>query len=51
MRFLPSPELREFRAAPAAVHDIQANVTLGNMGFAEIAAAASAGPDQILRPV
>ncbi|MDX2561331.1 hypothetical protein PV371_16930 [Streptomyces sp. TX20-6-3] len=44
---IESPEPREFRAAPAAVHAVHANVTLGNMGFAEFAAAASAG----IRPV
>ncbi|MGW0928586.1 DUF6924 domain-containing protein [Streptomyces sp. NPDC002644] len=46
-----SPEPREFRAAPAAVHSVHVNVTLGNMGFAEFAAAASAETDQVLRPV
>ncbi|MET7756421.1 hypothetical protein ABZT27_17180 [Streptomyces sp. NPDC005389] len=45
-----SPEPREFRAAPAAVHGIHVNLTLGTMGFAEFAAAVSAEPDQVLRP-
>ncbi|MEW1698250.1 hypothetical protein [Streptomyces sp. NPDC091278] len=45
------PEPREFRAAPAAVHGVHASLTLGNMGFAEFAAAASTEPDQVLRPV
>ncbi|MFF3842539.1 DUF6924 domain-containing protein [Streptomyces sp. NPDC001930] len=44
-------ERREFRSAPAAVHAVHANLTLGNMDFAEFAAAASAEPDQVLRPV
>ncbi|MFF9431272.1 DUF6924 domain-containing protein [Streptomyces sp. NPDC014746] len=48
---IESPEPREFRAAPASVHAVHVNVTLGNMGFAEFAAAASAEPDQVLRPV
>ncbi|MFJ6518257.1 DUF6924 domain-containing protein [Streptomyces filamentosus] len=48
---IESPEPREFRTAPAAVHSVHVNVTLGNMGFAEFAAAASAEPDQVLRPV
>lgn len=46
-----SPGPREFRAAPPAVHAIHANLTLGTMGFTEFAAAASAEPDQVLRPV
>ncbi|MFE0771614.1 DUF6924 domain-containing protein [Streptomyces sp. NPDC058861] len=48
---IESPEPREFRAAPAAVHSVHVNVTLGNVGFAEFAATASAEPDQILRPI
>lgn len=48
---IESPEPREFRAAPAAVHSVHVNVTLGNMGFAEFAVAASAESDQVLRPV
>ncbi|MFF5638237.1 DUF6924 domain-containing protein [Streptomyces sp. NPDC012825] len=48
---IESPEPREFRAAPAAVHSAHVNVTLGNMGFAEFATAASAESDQVLRPV
>ncbi|MGW1932065.1 DUF6924 domain-containing protein [Streptomyces sp. NPDC001919] len=48
---IESPEPREFRAAPAAVHAVHVNVTLGNTGFTEFAAAASAEPDQVLRPV
>ncbi|MFI9122418.1 DUF6924 domain-containing protein [Streptomyces bikiniensis] len=46
-----SPEPREFRAAPAAVHSVRVNVTLGTMDFAEFAAAASAESDRVLRPV
>jgi hypothetical protein len=48
---IESPEPRDFRAAPAAVHAVHVNVTLGNMDFAEFAAAASAEPDQVLRPI
>ncbi|MFD3437025.1 DUF6924 domain-containing protein [Streptomyces sp. NPDC058685] len=51
---IESPEPREFRAAPAAVHDVHANLTLGNLDFAdfaEFAEAAAAEPDQVLRPV
>lgn len=48
---IDSPEPREFRTAPAAVHEIYVNLALGNMDFAEFAAAASAEPDQVLRPV
>ncbi|MFB7355910.1 DUF6924 domain-containing protein [Streptomyces gardneri] len=48
---IESPEPREFRAAPATVHAVHANLTLGNMGFAEFAAAASAEPDQVRRPI
>ncbi|MFI8399818.1 DUF6924 domain-containing protein [Streptomyces sp. NPDC085463] len=46
-----SPGPREFRTVPTAVHEIHANLTLGNMDFAEFAEAASATPDQVLRPV
>lgn len=45
---LDSPEPQEFRAEPAAVHSVHANVTLGNLGFAEFAAIAAAEPDQVL---
>lgn len=51
LELIESPGPREFRAVPAAVHDIHANLTLGNMDFAEFAAAASAESDQVLRPV
>ncbi|MEV7373710.1 hypothetical protein AB0O51_22895 [Streptomyces sp. NPDC090301] len=47
---IDSPEPREFRTAPAAVHEIHVNLTLGTMDFAEFAAAASAERDQVLRP-
>ncbi|MFB9607226.1 DUF6924 domain-containing protein [Streptomyces roseofulvus] len=43
------PEPREFRAVPGQVHAVHGNVTLGNMGFEEFAAAASRAPDQVLR--
>ncbi|WP_430542095.1 DUF6924 domain-containing protein [Streptomyces roseofulvus] len=44
-----APEPREFRAVPGQVHAVHVNVTLGNMGFEEFAAAASRAPDQVLR--
>ncbi|WP_406861341.1 hypothetical protein ABZO31_13145 [Streptomyces sp. HUAS MG47] len=47
---IDSPEPREFRAVPTAVHDVHVNLTLGNMGFAEFAQAAAEEPDQVLRP-
>ncbi|MFJ4339407.1 DUF6924 domain-containing protein [Streptomyces sp. NPDC088915] len=47
---IDSPEPREFRTVPAAVHEIHTNLTLGTMDFAEFATAASAEPDQVLRP-
>lgn len=48
---IESPEPREFRAVPAAVHGVQVDLALGNVDFAEYAAAASAEPDQVLRPI
>ncbi|MFJ4872602.1 DUF6924 domain-containing protein [Streptomyces sp. NPDC088757] len=48
---IESPEPREFRTVPAAVHSVHANLTLGNMDFAEFATAASAESDRVLRPV
>ncbi|MGA5220887.1 DUF6924 domain-containing protein [Streptomyces cinereoruber] len=48
---IDSPEPRDFRTVPAAVHEVHVNVSLGNMDFAEFASAASAEPDQVLRPV
>ncbi|WP_167150995.1 hypothetical protein [Streptomyces sp. MBT27] len=44
---LPPP--REFRTAPAGVHDVHANLSIGNMDFAEFADAAFAHPDRIYR--
>ncbi|WP_442805546.1 transposase [Streptomyces sp. NBC_00385] len=38
---IESPEPREFRALPAAVHGVQVGLALGNEGFAEFAGAAS----------
>ncbi|MFC8537546.1 DUF6924 domain-containing protein [Streptomyces sp. NPDC057249] len=46
-----SPEPRELRALPAAVHGVQVDLALGNADFAEYAGAASAEPDQVLRPI
>ncbi|MEU7072384.1 hypothetical protein AB0B30_31350 [Streptomyces narbonensis] len=46
---IDSPEPREFRAAPAAVHSVHVCLTLGITGFADFAAAASAEPDRVLR--
>ncbi|MFG2570906.1 DUF6924 domain-containing protein [Streptomyces sp. NPDC048567] len=48
---IESPEPREFRALPAAVHGVQVDLALGNGDFAEYAAEASAEPDQLLRPI
>ncbi|MFE6101718.1 DUF6924 domain-containing protein [Streptomyces laurentii] len=47
---IDAPEPREFRAAPAAIHGIHVNVALGNLDFAEFAAAAAKEPDRVLRP-
>ncbi|MFG2428272.1 DUF6924 domain-containing protein [Streptomyces sp. NPDC048590] len=46
---IESPEPREFRVLPVAVHGVQVNLALGNVDFAEYAGAASEEPDQILR--
>ncbi|MFE9122712.1 DUF6924 domain-containing protein [Streptomyces sp. NPDC007172] len=43
------PPSRDFRTAPAGVHDVHANPSLGNMDFAEFADAAFADPDRIYR--
>ncbi|MFJ7631308.1 DUF6924 domain-containing protein [Streptomyces sp. NPDC097595] len=48
---MESPEPREFRALPAAVHGVQLDLALGNGDFAAYAGAASAEPDQVLRPI
>ncbi|WP_406088931.1 DUF6924 domain-containing protein [Streptomyces sp. NBC_01013] len=48
---IESPEPREFRAMPAAVHGVQVDLALGNVNFAEYAGAASEEPDQVLRPI
>ncbi|MFJ6016749.1 DUF6924 domain-containing protein [Streptomyces sp. NPDC092952] len=48
---IESPEPREFRVVPAAVHGVQVELALGNVGFAECAGAASEEPDQVLRPI
>ncbi|MFF8918771.1 DUF6924 domain-containing protein [Streptomyces sp. NPDC015032] len=48
---IESPEPREFRAVPAAVHGIQADLALGNVDFTEYAGAPSGEPDQVLRPI
>lgn len=47
---LDAPEPREFRTVPGEAHAVHVNVTLGNMDFAEFAAAAGREPDQVLRP-
>ncbi|MEU0298337.1 hypothetical protein ABZ252_02490 [Streptomyces sp. NPDC006175] len=47
---IESPDPREFRALPTAVHGVQMDLALGNVDFAEYAGAASAEPDQVLRP-
>lgn len=48
---IESPEPREFRAVPASVHGVQVDLALGNVDFTEYAGAASAEPDQVLRPI
>ncbi|MGW2256154.1 DUF6924 domain-containing protein [Kitasatospora sp. NPDC001660] len=48
---IDSPPAREFRTAPAAVHDVHANLSIGNMDFHEFAASALADPEGVLRPV
>jgi hypothetical protein len=48
---IDSPPAREFRTAPAAVHDVHANLSIGNMDFEEFAEEALADPEGILRPV
>ncbi|MFG2988410.1 DUF6924 domain-containing protein [Streptomyces sp. NPDC048257] len=47
---IDSPPAREFRTAPAAVHDVHANLSIGNMDFEEFAEEALADPEGILRP-
>ncbi|WP_327128776.1 DUF6924 domain-containing protein [Streptomyces sp. NBC_01727] len=48
---IDSPPPREFRTAPAAVHDIHANLSIANMDFEEFAEEASADPKGVLRPL
>ncbi|MFF8690905.1 DUF6924 domain-containing protein [Streptomyces sp. NPDC015144] len=48
---IESPEPRDFRAVPAAVHGVQVDLALGNVDFAECAGTASEEPDQVLRPI
>ncbi|MGW4198438.1 DUF6924 domain-containing protein [Streptomyces sp. NPDC005004] len=40
---------REFRTVPAAVHDVHANLSIGNLGFEEYAAWAHDDPDGTYR--
>ncbi|MFF4082563.1 DUF6924 domain-containing protein [Streptomyces sp. NPDC001777] len=40
---------REFRTVPAGVHEVQANLSIGNLGFEEYAAAAHDDPEGIYR--
>ena len=40
---------REFRTAPAGVHDVHANLSIGNLGFEEYAAWAHDDPEGIYR--
>ncbi|WP_328908072.1 hypothetical protein OG230_00285 [Streptomyces sp. NBC_00234] len=47
---IDSPLPREFRTAPAGVHDVHANLSIANLDFAEFAEAAFADPDRIYRP-
>ncbi|MEU6237994.1 hypothetical protein [Kitasatospora sp. NPDC047058] len=48
---IDSPPVREFRTTPAAVHDVHANLSIGNMDFQEFAASAHADSEGVLRPV
>ncbi|MEU5312615.1 hypothetical protein [Streptomyces sp. NPDC021562] len=40
---------RDFRTAPTALHDVHANLSIGNMGFEEYAARAADDPGEIYR--
>ncbi|MER7730609.1 hypothetical protein ABTX80_06960 [Streptomyces erythrochromogenes] len=44
-----SPAPREFRTAPAAVHDVHANLSIANLDFEEFAYGALADPDGVFR--
>jgi hypothetical protein len=46
---IDAPPPREFRTAPAGVHDIHANLSIANMDFEEYAEEASAHPDGLYR--
>ncbi|MCX4451579.1 hypothetical protein [Streptomyces sp. NBC_01789] len=48
---IESPEPREFRTMPAAVHGIHTDLVLGNVNFAEYAEAAGEEPGRVLRPL
>ena len=41
---------REFRAVPAGVHEVYANLSIGNLGFEEFAAWAQDDPEGVFRP-
>ncbi|WP_393062699.1 DUF6924 domain-containing protein [Streptomyces sp. LN549] len=41
---------REFRAIPAGVHEVYANLSIGNLGFEEFAAWAQDDPEGVFRP-
>ncbi|MEU0628936.1 hypothetical protein [Streptomyces sp. NPDC005989] len=41
---------REFRTIPAGVHEVHANLSIGNLGFEEFAAWAHDDPEGIYRP-
>ncbi|MCX5346059.1 hypothetical protein OG315_41205 [Streptomyces atratus] len=45
---IDSPPRREFRTAPAAVHDVHANLSIANVDFEEIAQAAFDDPEGVL---
>lgn len=46
---IDAPPPREFRTAPAAVHDVHANLSIANVDFEEFAEEASADPEGVLR--
>ncbi|MFJ8107169.1 DUF6924 domain-containing protein [Streptomyces sp. NPDC096132] len=46
---IDSPPPREFRTAPAGIHDIHANLSIGNMDFEEFAEVAADDPEGVYR--
>ncbi|MEV7521372.1 hypothetical protein [Streptomyces sp. NPDC091371] len=44
-----NPPAREFRTAPAGVHDVHANLSIANLDFEDYAAAAGEDPEGVFR--